>query len=263
MNRTKRDILNNLDYFENSIKERTSSIIKFIQWIENGRVSNERLNTVKQEIGKIYLYKSITKYSAGYGIHELKNDLLQSIKYVYKSWNGFWKLKNSKGKVLNQYILSAYDEMIWTLSLALLLRIDNSEFKNLVEVIDRDNIKDELFEFIIKGKISSRISSSEESYEEYFTITTIFEKLRLAIKSESKREAELLIKDFLEKDWYKKHKDAGWHNSHKSKNNIYFGYWSFESAAITCLMDLDDSDYQGNEFYPRALVDYYRKTSSK
>jgi len=250
-------------YWDNYTEELTRIIHRSQNRLTSEEFPKDRINYVGRGLASNYLKLTIAHYTSSKNIEVARELILKVIKHAHLSWDGFWKLKNSKGKVLNQYILSAYDEMIWTLSLALLLRIDNYEFKKLVEIIDRDNVKDELFEFIIKGKFSSRISSSDESYEEYFAIPTIFEKLRLAIKSKSKREAELLIKDFLEKDWYKKHKDAGWHNSHKSKNNIYFGYWSFESAAITCLMDLDDSDYQGNEFYPRALVDYYKKTSSK
>lgn len=32
------------------------------------------------------------------------------------------------------------------------------------------------------------------------------------------------------------------------------GYWSWEAAAITCVLDIDDSGYRGAPFYPADLV---------
>ncbi|AUS05351.1 PoNe immunity protein domain-containing protein [Pseudotamlana carrageenivorans] len=61
-----------------------------------------------------------------------------------------------------------------------------------------------------------------------------------------------MIKQFLEKDFYHKHMNL--YDSHKSKWNIYCGYWSFEAAAVVKIMNLDDSSFIDNQYYPKDLV---------
>jgi len=163
---------------------------------------------------------------------------------------------NNNGIILKQYTLSAYDEMLWMLSLGYLLDINEADFKKLVDVIDRDGVKDFLFEFIILAKVKDRQPIKEESYQEFFGVPQTFEKLRKAIKETDKAKAEKLVKEFVTKEWYKNHKDSGWYDSHKSKHDTYFGYWSFETAAVVKIMGLDDSGFMDCQYYPKDLVNY-------
>lgn len=39
----------------------------------------------------------------------------------------------------------------------------------------------------------------------------------------------------------------------------FYGYWSWEAAAVTWLLDIDDSSYRDMSFYPRDLVDFGRR----
>lgn len=192
-------------------------------------------------------------YSGGSPISDIKLQIPIGLKLISESWDGFW-LVDHNGKKLNQYGLSGYDEMLWMLSLGYLLNIDEEDFEKLVEVIDRDGVKDYLFEFIIRAKLKERQPISQESYAEFFGVPEIFKKLRQAINETDKAKAEKLIKEFITKDWYKNHKDAGWYNSHKSKHDTYFGYWSFETAAIVKIMGLDDSSFIDCQYYPKDLV---------
>ncbi|WP_454726750.1 MULTISPECIES: PoNe immunity protein domain-containing protein [Cupriavidus] len=41
----------------------------------------------------------------------------------------------------------------------------------------------------------------------------------------------------------------------------FFGYWSWEAAAVTWLLDIDDTSYRHMPFYPRDLVDFARQAS--
>lgn len=163
-------------------------------------------------------------------------------------------LLNYEGKTYRQLTGSSYDQMLWMLSLGYLLGIPNEEFKKLVEVIDKDGVKDHLFEFIIRAKLSERHPITEESYQEFFGVPQTFEKLRQAITETDKPKAEKLVKEFITKDWYKNHKDAGWYNSHKSKHDTYFGYWSFETAVVVKIMDLNDSGFIDCQYYLKDLV---------
>ena len=40
------------------------------------------------------------------------------------------------------------------------------------------------------------------------------------------------------------------------KSNTYYGYWSFETAAIVSLMGIDDSILMQNKYYPYDLAHY-------
>jgi hypothetical protein len=221
---------------------------------DNNEVPPERIKISIDKARTNKLFKTILHFTFGKPLNEVQNEFNNVIQYTNENWVGLWTLKLSADKILNQYILSAYDEMIWMLSLGYLLEVPNEDFKKLVEVIDRDGVKDYLFEFIIRAKLDDREPITEESYREYFGVPKVFEKLRQAITETDKAKAEKLVKEFITKDWYKNHKDAGWYNSHKSKHNTYFGYWSFETAAVVKIMGLDDSSFIDCQYYPKDLV---------
>lgn len=58
-------------------------------------------------------------------------------------------------------------------------------------------------------------------------------------------------------DWYEASRREPYYDSHKRSN--FFGYWSWEAAAITVLLDIDDASYRDATFYPRDLVEFARK----
>lgn len=84
----------------------------------------------------------LAKYSKGESIEEIKSYLLDAIHLTFESWDGFGLLYHMGKTRLNQYGLSSYDSMLWMLSLGYLLNIDDVDFKKLVAVIDRDQVKD-------------------------------------------------------------------------------------------------------------------------
>lgn len=60
------------------------------------------------------------------------------------------------------------------------------------------------------------------------------------IEAETHKKDELL-KQYL-KGWYKSNKDTYWYNYHKENNGkFFFGYWSFESAVLALLLDINVS----------------------
>jgi hypothetical protein len=248
-----RSTLKNQEYYTSYQSEKKFIIDRSKNWLAEGKVPQERIPIAIDGIRSAYLKLCISGYSAGNPINEMTSHLLNAISYVKEGWPGSWKFVGQEGKVYDQYILSAYDEMLWMLSLGYLLDIPDEEFRKLVHVIDQDQVKDRLFEFIIRAKIKDRPVLAEESYIEHFNVPQIFEKLRTAI-DKPKAEAEKLVKEFIEKDWYKNHKGAGWYDSHKGKYNTYFGYWSFETAAVVKIMGLDDRTFRDCSYYPKDLL---------
>ncbi|WP_081779669.1 PoNe immunity protein domain-containing protein [Pseudobutyrivibrio sp. MD2005] len=59
-----------------------------------------------------------------------------------------------------------------------------------------------------------------------------------------------ILNEYLEKKWYKSNRQQYWYDSHKSANNTYFGYWSFESAAVMKILGEDDSLLKDQKYYP-------------
>lgn len=251
-----RDKFKDFQHFSLMISNLNIGIEFLFGALNKNEVQLERINIVKKSIVQDYLNIISSKYSRGDSIDEFKSYLLHSIQLTFESWDGFWLLKTGKpigSVILNQYGLSGYDEMLWMLSLGYLLDIDDDDYRKLVAVIDRDKVKDYLFEFIISAKLKERQPISEESYEIYYFAPKAYELLRSAITQNNKIEAEKLVAKFVRKDWYNKHKSAGWYNSHL-KTGTYFGYWSFETAAVVKIMGLDDSSFIDCPYYPKDLV---------
>lgn len=61
-------------------------------------------------------------------------------------------------------------------------------------------------------------------------------------------------------EWYKASRREPYYESHtKGRDHNYKGYWSFEAAAISVLLEIDDSSYRDKPFYPAELADYGRQ----
>ena len=71
-------------------------------------------------------------------------------------------------------------------------------------------------------------------------------------KNDKVKALERLLQ-YLQKKWYKRYSDAGWY-AHKSKWNVYTGYWSFERRVIAKILGLDDFLIKGQQYYPYDLV---------
>lgn len=60
-------------------------------------------------------------------------------------------------------------------------------------------------------------------------------------------------------EWYEASRRESYYGAHtKGREHGYLGHWSFEAAAVTYLLDIDDTSYRDKQFYPRDLIDYAR-----
>ena len=83
----------------------------------------------------------------------------------------------------------------------------------------------------------------EVSKERLFPNT--FTTLQRVVYEENKIE---LLKKYLNNDWY--NEDCGCYEAHKSKQNIYYGYWSFEAGAIAKILKINDTQLRDTQYYP-------------
>lgn len=66
-----------------------------------------------------------------------------------------------------------------------------------------------------------------------------------------------LMAEYLE-DWYLASRREPYYDAH-TRDTVFKGYWSWEAAAMTFLLDIDDTIYRNAEFYPAELVDFARR----
>lgn len=255
-----RDLLKDKNYFETYIMELEEMIASNEKSLEEGRIKGDRVPWASMMTFTYKLNKCIAQYSMGSSIDIMKesfNVALRSFKNNEGWIKKVTKVNVSEGIYIDQYMVEPYGKLLRMLSIGYLLNLPKDDFNILVDQIDSDNISDNIYEFIIHAKIDNRKVEREENYdEEKSIILKSYKNIRDAISLKEKNTAENLIKDYLKKDF--NHKHSGFYNSHKSRANVYFGYWSFESAAIVIIMDLDDSSFRNNKYYPKDLVDYYR-----
>ncbi len=63
------------------------------------------------------------------------------------------------------------------------------------------------------------------------------------------------------RNWYDMSENEPYFGTNR-KGMRYLGYWSFEAAAITFVLDIDDAAYRDDRFYPRDLLDFARKRAA-
>jgi hypothetical protein len=54
--------------------------------------------------------------------------------------------------------------------------------------------------------------------------------------------------------WYRSMKPAAWHNNDKGGEGAYYGYWCFEAALFVRLLEIDDTGFRDNVYYPTDMA---------
>ncbi|WP_298427944.1 PoNe immunity protein domain-containing protein [uncultured Kordia sp.] len=252
-----RDIIKDKDYFEEIIRRDYSRLNKRIKKIEEGQIKPERENIVKDSMSGTYKNIIISRYSLGDNMSsaEVLSDYMNAVELMDETWTPkAWNMLSSDSKPLEQYTFSSFLDFSRMLSLGVLLPIPQQYLLKLVKFIDGDEVKDFLFEFLIRYAIPQRKVIQEESYSEFFHVNERYGVLKEIINETDKLVAQRKLKDFLETKWYQSFKGTPLYNLHDNPHNIYVGYWCFQAAAITKIMELDDSSYRNNQYYPKDLL---------
>ncbi|WP_083492730.1 PoNe immunity protein domain-containing protein [Cupriavidus sp. HPC(L)] len=63
-------------------------------------------------------------------------------------------------------------------------------------------------------------------------------------------------------EWYHASRREPYVDQHGEADVSFYGYWSWEAAATTVVLDIDDSGYRDMSFYPRDWVDYARSKNA-
>jgi hypothetical protein len=129
----------------------------------------------------------------------------------------------------------------------------NSQLPRLIPIIDYNNPqKDGLLE-----RFFASVSGDREAAPKTCTRHLPYSKA-LKIFTAQQDERPALMADYLS-DWYHASRREPYHATEQKRS--FTGYWSYESAAITALLAIDDSNYKSMQFYPADLVEFARDTA--
>ena len=222
-----RDLLKDAEYYNLFVEEEEKRIRKFQNAINNNEVAERQIIPVKTEIHNTSLGVIIAEYSMGKDIKELKTKFIEL--------NDDWHTVYSEGN---------YNKKLKMISLMVLFNVEINE--EMIELLKNDKEQDWLINFLLKYLTG-------KSYD--LECKLLFPKgisvLKEAVISDNKIDC---IKKYLEKHWY--NKDCGCYEAHKSKENVYYGYWSFEAGAVAKILGVDDSSLKDEQYYPYDLVHF-------
>ncbi|ATA92410.1 hypothetical protein CGC56_09720 [Capnocytophaga canimorsus] len=230
-----RDKLKDEKYFKEYIlltEKRKSNYIQRIKELENPEQGYINSAITLDLFGRNLF---LAKYSCGYSIDELKTEFTEVLKWFFIAYNSE----------------SFYVQMVWMLSIGTMLDIDENTFEKLKGLVEKDNPNDFLVDFLLSSKTDWQMKNTTFKFPEPYA--ALKEVIDLA-NDNQKEKATQRLKKYLDKEWYKGHSDTGWYNSHKSKHNIYTGYWSFESGALVKILGLDDTLLKDQKYYPYDMV---------
>ena len=183
----------------------------------------------------IYRYQKeimIATYTAGYSIEYFKREYIKYVKSLQISWQGN----------------SGYEQMVWALSIGILLEIDGVTFDKLVDLVKKDDPEDYLIDYLIQYRHPDWNIRINYNFPRPYGFT------RKIIEEENAENAVALLKEYLEKKWYQGSRDEGWYDLHKRNIDNYYGYWSFESGALCKIKGLDYKELEGLPYFPYDLV---------
>ncbi len=231
-----------------SIAQKKSELISRLEEAERNHIqlytaitNAERLGGEASGYWEKTLRTLIAKYSKGEDV-EIIRSCLQIVADAF--------IQNQKYKGAFRY-----DYFIWTLSIVIILDVEN-QTERVFKSIPLSN--DYLINYLISSQISSLEMPACEKF--YFELPYRSTKEVIDLAGQGKKEeAVKRLKKYLTREWYRGNAELGWHNDHKSKFNLHFGYWSFESGALVKILGLDDSSLKGLQYYPYDMVHWNDK----
>ena len=230
------------------IEEKINELITFNEmmikeWLQELDQLKQGINPYKRPIEEVirltqydvsYYQKKnmIATYTAGYSIEKFKEEYLKYVDSLLPVWQSN----------------SGYLQMIWALSIGILLEIDEEIFDQLVDLVKKDDPEDYLIDYLIQSRHPEWTIRINYNFPRPYGFT------RKIIEEDNSDQALKLLKEYVTKKWYPGHRDTGWYDLHKENIDNYYGYWSFESGALCKLKGLDYKELEGVQYFPYDLV---------
>mgnify|MGYP000148289515 FL=1 len=231
-----RDKLFTKEQYIKQLAKYTTRIEKFNSIIEQSEKNgDEQINP--DFYGRLFdcrVNSIVTMYSMGEKLESIKSDYILTIKVLKKCWTPY----------------GYYVQMLWLLSIAIMLDYEDDIIQELYNMIENNGVKDHIYDILLNYKFSSHREVSKCVFDDipYHAILDV-----TSLAQQDKSLAVQRLKKYLAKEWYRGHSDCAWYNDHKY-GIIHDGYWSFESGALVKVLGLDDSILKGQPYYPYDMV---------
>ena len=224
-----RDKLKDEAYFKAFLLDKDEEISEIETLIENLPKENKvGLRNGREFLQQFYKEKLMAMYSSGSPVADLKEPFLKMLNYAELTVDA--NLGNFKTTEI--------------LALAVLFDIVDDR---LLSVAEKSEENEKLFDIFLQYLNSDWSTGSSE---------TIYDCLLEAAYSDTP-EKNLLI--YLNKKWYREHRDADWYHSARSKQNIYCGYWATEVAALVKILNISDDTLKTCSYYPYEMVHFEKQ----
>ena len=217
-----RDKRKDADYFDAYITYQLERINNKEMKLEACGDDEEKKQRIYLSLSKYKIDLLFAEYSAGYERSHLIDSFHSSIDTIIEM------------KELD------YESMLNTLSMAVFLDEKyklNKLYKQHDDLIQNDKLLRCLYNYIVNWTIV---------WEGTLTIPHIYDTINDIAVVENKA---TVLNEYLD-TWYSNRRELSWYDSHKSNNDIYVGYWSFESAALAQIFGIEDQKLRENEYYP-------------
>ncbi|ATP40200.1 hypothetical protein CSE16_09190 [Solibacillus sp. R5-41] len=229
-----------IEYHQRFIEENREEIKGLEEDTKNGiqRYSKDNNSIIESTYLSSFIHQiddTSAKYSLGDDISTIEEDYHNAIDNLEQT-----------GKKEAGYI-----NILWTISLGILLETDKKNIERLSKVVEKKEINDAVIDFLLCASDIgyTKITNEYDKENPYAKTREIID-----LAQTDKKEASKRLQTYMEKEWFKGHYDYDWKNSHKEPG--YVGYWSFETAALAKILELDDTSLVNNNHYPYDLAHY-------
>ncbi|WIL45271.1 PoNi-like cognate immunity protein [Bacillus bombysepticus] len=236
-----------IEYHKEFIEENREDIKSLEEDTKNGiqRYSKDNKSIIEGTYLANFRYEMEdirAKYSLGEDVSVIEEDF----------HNAIYDLENTGSREIG------YLSLIWMISLGILLETDKKNIERLKKIVDKKNVNDAVIDFLLCASDIGYTKMTNRYYKE-----NPYAKMREIIEfaQTDKKEASKRLQTYMEKEWFKGHYDYEWKNAHKEPG--YVGYWSFETAAIVKILELDDTSLKDNNHYPYDLAHYKNEMKFK
>jgi len=234
---TKDRILKLIDFEKRIINEKQKEINGLIKDTEEGvqrykLTNDEVIANIKGTINVLTEEILVATYTAGYPLEDFKEEYINFVNSLIPVWQSN----------------SGYLQMVWVLSIGILLEINDEIFDQLVDLVKKDDPEDYLIDYLIQSRHPDWKIRINYNFPRPYGFT------RKIIEEENAEQALKLLKEYVTKKWYPGHRDTGWYDLHKANIDNYYGYWSFESGAICKIKGLNYKELEGIPYFPYDLV---------
>lgn len=236
-----------IEYHKEFIKENREDIKSLEEDTKNGiqRYSKDNKSIIEGTYLANFRYEMEdirAKYSLGEDVSVIEEDF----------HNAIYDLENTGSREIG------YLSLIWMISLGILLETDKKNIERLKKIVDKKNVNDAVIDFLLCASDIGYTKMMNRYYKEnpYAKTREIIE-----LAQTDKKEASKRLQTYMEKEWFRGHYDYEWKNAHKEPG--YVGYWSFETAALAKILELDDTSLKDNNHYPYDLAHYKNEMKFK